>query len=209
MSISRCFPALFLVLSMPVFAGNSNRSVAHPAVVELPQRRFVSVFAPNRRWSLVATPFSTKHEEKLFLEDRRTGERTLLKAYGRDLAVSWSPDSSAFFLNNAYGSNVESAYIYWVGKEQPLKLDDLILNSDSEVRSVNADHAYFHVYRWQNSSSVNVEYCGHTNDVPVRQFHFLYRVDLHGGDGADADVHRISGKVWPFASFSSPECLHN
>ncbi len=206
MRYRRFVPVLFLALSMPVFAGNSSSGAKYPAKVSLPQRKTVSIPSPNGRWNLVATPVRSESDRQLFLVNRSSGERSLIKTYQRDLTVGWGPDSHAFFLNDGLGSNIEEAYIHWISKDQPLLLDDLILRSDPEARALNADHTYFHVYRWRNAHSVDVEYCGHTSETPVRQFYFLYRVDLSGSNGTDADIHRFQGKVSPATTL---DCLHS
>ena len=196
---------------MSVFAGGTDNPVTKPAKVELPQNKTVSISSPDGRWNLVATPFNVADptaDRKLFLANRRTGERNLVKSYGRDLSVGWGPDSRAFFLNDAFASNVEDAYIYQIGGEQPFKLNDRVLGSDPEARALGADHTYFHAWRWLNTHSVEVEYCGHRSSYPARQFHFLYRVDWRGDDAADAEVHRLSKSVQP-ASLTAPECLHD
>ena len=178
----------------------------HPTKVSLPQEKTVSIPSPNGKWHLVAPPIGLEDDKKLFLMKQGDGKRHLVKTYNRNLTVGWSPDSQAFFLNDGLGSNVEEAYIFWIGKNQPLLLDDLILHSDSEARTLNADHTYFHVYRWQNAHTVDVEYCGHTSDVPPRQFDFLYRVRFNDDDGKDVDVRRVQGNVQPSTTL---DCIHD
>lgn len=133
----------------------------------------------------------------LTLEDHATGQRTLVKHYDRGIDVGWSPDGHAFFLNDAYGSNVESAYIYPLGAPAPLLLDGLIYKADPKARNAPADHTYIHIHRWVSPSTVLAEYCGHNSMSPYRQFDFLYRVALTADDTQVLSIRRISMKTWP------------
>jgi hypothetical protein len=175
-------------------------SAASPATpnreINLPGHKTVRIASPDGRWLLVASPFSSAHCETLTLEDTRTRQRALAKSYCRSIDVGWSPDSQSFFLNDAYGSNVEDAYIYRRSELAPLELDDILLKADVQARSiVNADHTYFQVIRWIGPNTVLAEYCGHTSDDPYVEFDFRYRVKLSGSQ--DAVAHKISGRVRP------------
>jgi len=174
--------------------------------VELPGGKTVHIRSPNARWTLIASPYSENQERTVTLEDKITSARTLVKRYDRSLSVGWSPDSRAFFLNDAYGSDGEDAYIYWPGVSQPLKLNDPILRADAQAAGIPADHTYFQVRRWLSAKSVLVEYCGHGSEAPARQFDFLYYVDLNSPEEAAIAVRRISERVGPL-SFSANECL--
>ena len=104
--------------------------------------------------------------------------------------------AQAFFLNDALGSNVEDAYIYWTGSTSPLNIDDILLRGDAQTQNViNADHSYFQVIRWIGPRTLLAEYCGHTSDTPIVQFDFRYRVELTGSQSAVA--HKLSGHVGP------------
>ena len=174
--------------------------------VELPGGKTVHIPSPNGRWTLIASPDSENQERTVALEDKITGATTLVKRYDRSLSVGWNPDSRAFFLNDAYGSDGEDAYIYWPGKTEPLQLNAPILRADAQAAGIPADHAYFKVRRWLGAKSVLVEYCGHGSEAPARQFDFLYHVDLNTPEEAAIAVRRISERVGPL-SFSVNECL--
>jgi len=145
------------------------------------------------------------YERALDLKDAVSGREKRIKTYYRSLRVGWSPDSRAFYMNDAFASDREDAYLYWVDKTKAQDLGDLILRRDQEARQLGADHQYFHVYRWADAGAVEVEYCGHTSNAPVRRFDFLYRVGL--GQPV-ADFVRISGEVRPVANLFSEECRY-
>jgi len=174
--------------------------------VELPGRKTMHIPSPDGRWMLIASPYSEDRGRTVTLEDKTTRANMLVKRYDRSLSVGWSPDSRAFFLNDAYGSDGEDAYIYWPGVSQPLKLNDPILRADAQAAGIPADHAYFQIRRWLGAKSVLVEYCGHGSEAPARQFDFLYHVDLNTPEEAAIAVRRISERVGPL-SFSVNDCL--
>jgi hypothetical protein len=172
---------LVFVLGLALAAGSSQSAsgAAHGFEITLPRSRTVRVPSPDGRWMLVASPFSPDHGNTLTLEDRRTGAKTVVKRYDRSIGVGWSPDSRAFFLNDAYGSNVEDAYVYWPGAAEPWQLDDILLKNDAKARAIAADHTYFQVRRWLNAKTVLVEYCGHdSGGAIVGGFDLKYRVEL-------------------------------
>jgi len=161
----------------------------------LPRSKTVRIQSPNGSWTLIASLFSAVHANTLTLEEHTTHRDKIVKLYDRSIGVGWSPDSQAFFLNDAYGSDREGAYIYRLGEDQPFPLDNLILKFDSDARRISADHTYFRVRRWFNASTILVEYCGHGSDPPAQQFDFLYRISLSGTDSRPTVVERLSHRV--------------
>jgi hypothetical protein len=202
--------ALLLATGLGVSAAASKRPASiRSREIELPQDRLVKIPSPDGRWQLIASPCSAKHcdARTLALEDRRTGRQVFIKnQYNRDLGVGWSPDSKAFFLNDAFASNVEDAYIYRPGQATPVELDDILLASDRRARSIDADHTYFQVRRWLTPHSVLAEYCGHTSNYPSVQFDFLFRVELGDGGKTAIAAHPIYGRVRP--ARLNGECTH-
>ena len=78
------------------------------SAVSLPSNRTEAIPSPDGAWALVAGPSS---QRTIILENRSEHKRKLVKKYERSAQVGWSPDSRAFFLNDAYGSNLEDAFI--------------------------------------------------------------------------------------------------
>lgn len=104
------------LLGLPV--GSTPQGNRKTAMVSLPTDRTETIPSPDGAWALVAGPIT---ERTIMLENRSEHTQTLVKEYSRSLQVGWSPDSRAFFVNDAYGSNLEDAFIYWIGnKETPI-----------------------------------------------------------------------------------------
>jgi hypothetical protein len=137
---------------------------------------------------LVASPFRKSGEHTLALLDKKTGHSTLVKTYDRSLVVGWSPDSAAFFINDALGSSEEQSYLYSLASKK-----------------IPADHTYFRVRRWVNGSSVALEYCGHNSSDPAQQFDFLYIVNLSPTNKLPVKVRRTAANIGPLSIFK-PEC---
>jgi hypothetical protein len=187
---------LSLILGLVLCAaGDESAWLTDQQVIQIP--------SPDRRWVLIVSPIS-EHAHALDLKDAGSGRETRVMVYDRGLRVEWSPDSKAFYMNDAYGSNQEDAYVYWIDRRKAMLLSDLILNKDPEARKLGADHQYFHAYRWVDASTVEVEYCGHTTGALFVQFDFLYRVGL---GRAAADIVRLSGKTRR-VTFSEQECQY-
>ncbi len=201
---------IFLAFALVIPSGVIGAASVSPSLrderISLPGRKTIHIPSPDGRWTLVASPYRNTGDRSLTLEDKATGAKTLVKLYDRSLSVGWSPDGRAFFLNDAYGSDGEDAYIYWPGMSQPLKLNDHVLEADPLAAQIPADHTYFQVRRWLKAKTVLVEYCGHGSEAPARQFDFLYHVDLNGPENPIVAVRRISERVGPL-SFSVDECL--
>jgi hypothetical protein len=203
----RTFASVLLASTLgAALAAPSSTAIPNREVV-LPSRATVRIPSPDRRWLLIASPFQRNAESSLVLTEVQTGRELLRRPIDRSIAVAWSPDSRGFFLNDAYGSNVESAYIYHLGAPSPLKLDDLILAADPQASAIPADHVYFHVYRWVTPRTLLAEYCGHTTDlVPGKQFDFLYRVVLDPTGSKAVTVRQISSRVHPPSFAAGAEC---
>ncbi len=199
------FPLLLIAISVSRGA-TAARQFHRAGWINLPGRRTIRIPSPNGRWILIASPVSLEHDSTLVIEERTSGRRMLVRRYDRSMGVGWSPDSTALFLDDAFGSDEESAYIYWPAARKLLLLDKLILDQDPEAKNVDADHTYFQVRRWISSTSIIVEYCGHGSGSPARQFDFLYRGEIHGPNDPGVALRRISSRVVP-VSFGVSECL--
>jgi hypothetical protein len=147
--------------------------------------------SPDRRYALVGTTVRTdlptvkcpacySLEAKLWLENTSSHARTLLLSPGSSASAGWSPDGSAFFVNDREGSNQESAYIYLTESLKKLDLDDRILAVDPGAERFVQGHAYFEVNRWQGNGAVEVWLSGHTDEAPVQCFLLRYRVSRSG-----------------------------
>jgi hypothetical protein len=121
------------------------------------------------------------------------------------LVVGWSPDSAAFFINDALGSSEEQSYLYSLARKKLVSLDDVLQKEDPNALQIPADHTYFRVRRWVNGSSVALEYCGHNSSDPAQQFDFLYIVNLSPTNKLPVKVRRTAANIGPLSIFK-PEC---
>ena len=193
-----CIP-VFLGATLLAQSSNGTRK-------DLPTDKVESIPSPNGRWVLVATPSETR---TVTLVDKESQKRALIKEYDRSLQIGWSPDSSAFFLNDAYASNLEDAYVYFIAFGKPVLLNDYVLGHDSEAKSVakKVDHAYFQVGNWTNAGTLLLEYCGHGGEAPGIQFDFIYKIDFRDFDSYAwrVEVKRVSRRLGPL-SLPAPDC---
>jgi hypothetical protein len=110
-------------------------------------------------------------------------------------------------MNDAYGSNGEDAFVYWINTKEPLLLDDVILGQDKEAKTLaeTADHAYFQVGRWVSANKLLVEYCGHNGTPPGQQFDIVFEVTIDGSHRTRTTSRRVSGKIGTLTD-STSEC---
>ena len=134
--------------------------------------------------------FGGDKEAELWLEDTRSHRRkSVVKITVQTLSIAWSPDSTAFAVNDRAVSDLETAYIYNVKTLERLDLRRSILAADPEARSFvpsgnAAPHSYFHVLRWLDAKHVEVQLHGHTDGIRIGStvrpgdcFDLRYRVD--------------------------------
>lgn len=159
-----------------------------------------ALVSPDRRQGL----FGSEDGRQLWAEDRRTHERRpVLNVTIRTLTLAWSPDSSAFIVNDRVVSDVEYAYIYDVKTLQRLDLRSLIISADPATTPFlpgtnTAPHSYCHAIRWLDAHRAELQLHGHTAGVrqgnrirPADCFDFRYSV------GRDGVVKKLSEHVSP------------
>jgi hypothetical protein len=117
---------------------------------------------------------------QLWIEDIRTHKRTKLFDILRDLSAGWSPDGAAFYVNDFQGSDEEDAYLYDAATLQRLDLEARIQAADPASRRFAKGHAYYEVTHWLGNQEVAVRFYGHTDEPPVTDFEFRYRVSRAG-----------------------------
>lgn len=117
---------------------------------------------------------------QLWIEDTRTHQRTKLFDILRDLSAGWSPDGAAFYVNDFQGSDEADAYLYDAATLERLDLDARIQAADPDSRRFANGHTYCEVTRWVGRQEVAVRFHGHTDEPPVTDFEFRYRVSRAG-----------------------------
>jgi hypothetical protein len=172
---------LFITQAGLTLTGNGN----------FPSCQQVRIMAPNGNWALVSPPnpeFCPKEdkgkyadfEPKLFLMNESNHRKRLVMRYSSGGDVGWAPGSMAFFVNEQVGSNVGDAYIYGTASLKKLDLTDVIFRSDSAAAKFKIGHRYVRARKWIDDHSILVQFCGHTDESPVIQFDFRYRVTVTG-----------------------------
>lgn len=174
-----------------------------PPTLELPGDVRQMLPSPDGRWALIGTPLP---DRELRLENQADKHQELVTGFSRSLSAAWSPDSKAFFVNDAYGSNLEDTYVYWLGSKEPHKLNDLILTHYKWDTEVDADHAYFQAVRWLGPAKLLVEYCGHGHGG-LHQFDFVYVITLANSAGQESKTRRVSREIRP-ADLSKSDCKY-
>jgi len=100
--------------------------------------------------------------------------------YSRSVDILWSPDSSAFVLNDWAGSNVASVYLYRVlDLTHPMDLGDKLWSALRNKRDkdsiAKSDHVYMFASKWISATVLEIKEAGHGAGVA---FTFYYLWDL-------------------------------
>src|SRR5271170_1311387 len=117
---------------------------------------------------------------QLWIEDTHAHRRTKLLDIPSTLTAAWSPDGTAFYLNDHAGSDKELSYIYDAATLQRIDIAARIQAEDPESRPFANGHAYFEIERWQGNQEIAVRFFGHTDEPPVTCFDFRYGVSRTG-----------------------------
>src|SRR6266446_4185808 len=181
----------FLLTQLPLLAAQTKS--AHPPVVDLPRAHRTSLAAvtripsPNGKWTLIFECPNDCSERKLWIEEKASHTRKLVKEYDRSLSISWAPDSGLFFVNDASGSTDPLSYVYDPATLKPTDLAKLLVAGDpGAAQFLGVGHSYLQARRWVNSRELLVVLYGHFDEPPLGGFTLQYRVAL------DGHVHKIS-----------------
>jgi len=192
--VLRLFMTAVLLIQLPSLAAQTKS--AHPPVVDLPRAHGTSLAAvsripsPNGKWTLILECPNDCSERKLWIEEKASHTRKLVKEYDRSLSISWAPDSGLFFANDASGSTGTLCYLYDPSTLKETDLAKVVLAGDPDAAQfLNAGHSYLNAKRWVNSHELLVVLEGHNDGLPPYGFTLRYRVDLSGS------VHKLSQHV--------------
>jgi hypothetical protein len=167
----------------------AQREAPHPAVVVLPSGSVTRIPSPDRHWVLIfeCPDFNEKayQERKLWIEDSRSHSRRLVKEYERSAAISWTPDSQRFFVEDAFGSNGSLSYVIEPATLKTTDLSSIIASSDGEAEQyLKAGHSYLAAKRWLSSHELRVILFGHfdgdASPSVLSSFTIRYNVDISG-----------------------------
>lgn len=103
---------------------------------------------------------------RLYLLRRDQRKPILLRSYDRDVDILWSPDSSAFVVNDWIGSNITNPYLYYVNNtshpiEITSKLFAALKGGPDRYSLNNSDHLYVFATRWRTPTSLEIKVTGH------------------------------------------------
>jgi hypothetical protein len=191
MKVLRCAAAALMLSALPCAVVVSSAQRAEISIPSSDHSGTGRLPSPNGRYVLVGTTVRTdlptakcpgcySLEAKLWLEDGSSHARTLLLNPGSSASAGWSPDGSAFFVNDREASDQEFAYFYETASLKKMNLDDKILAADPGAKRFLEGHFYFEVKRWLGSGAAEVWLDGHTDAAPVQCFLRRYRVRRSG-----------------------------
>jgi type IV secretory pathway protease TraF len=186
-----CSAALFVsILSLTVaVAAFAKTSICFPGGVS-------DLTSPNGLYTIknVDQPVGSGNQPKHLLLFLRQGEQKkialnphrlyadapVVASYDRCVDILWSPDSSAFVLNDWMGSNVASVYLYQVRDlRHPIDIGDKLfgaLKDQQDKRSIaKSDHVYMFASKWISATVLEIKEAGHGPGVA---FTFYYLWDL-------------------------------
>jgi len=135
---------------------------------------------PSPDGTLILYEKASASEPQLWIENARTQRHTKLFDIPSTLSAAWSADGTAFYVNDHAGSDEELAYIYDAATLQRIDIAARIQAEDPKSRPFTNGHAYFHVERWEGNQEVAVRFFGHTDEPPVTDFVFRYRISRTG-----------------------------
>jgi hypothetical protein len=163
--------------------------MANARVLDLPWGPTKRLPSPDGTLALYEK--ASDNAPQLWIEDTRTHRRTKLFDIPSTLSAAWSADGSAFYVNDHEGSDEEQAYIYDAATLKRVDIGARIQAEDAKSRPFTKGHAYFHVERWEGNQEVTVRFFGHTDEPPVTDFDFRYRV------GRTGTVKKLSQRTAP------------
>jgi dipeptidyl aminopeptidase/acylaminoacyl peptidase len=165
-------------------------------ILELPFGESKRLSSPDGRYVLFGREYDQKANKppELWIEDTRTSRRTRLLELNGTASAAWSPDGTAFYVNNRWASDSENACIYDAATLQRIDLGKAIVDNDREARRFANGHAYFEVDRWQGSQNVAVRFHGHSDEAPVVCFELRYDVSR------TSSVKKLSQRTAPVTS---------
>jgi hypothetical protein len=163
------------LLALAAFMANAQQ-------LDLPWGPVKRLASPDGSKVLYGVPYQAGRNDgpQFWMEDTRTHHRRKLLDIPSTLSAGWSPDGTKFYVNDHLGSDEENAYIYDAATLERIDLGARIQAADPASHRFAKGHAYYQVTRWEGSDEVAVKFFGHTDEPPVTDFDFRYRVSRAG-----------------------------
>ena len=170
-----------------------EKRTAAPPELHLPYGPVTRLASPDGFRILYGVPYQSGINDgpQLWIEDTRTHQRNMLLSIGGTLAAVWSPDGSAFSVQDHFASDSARTYIYDANAVRRLDTAGLIRVVDPSTERFANGHAYFDLERWDGAQNVIVRLHGHTDQPPVVCFDLRYRVSRTGA------VAKLSQREFP------------
>jgi hypothetical protein len=176
-------------------------AAAHPAALDWPFGKTSELPSPDGRHTIYgerAQP-GVRDAPELWLRHRGRSERRRLLELTSNARAFWSQDSRSFVIVDRAASNTMTSFICDSKGGVVLEIDGALLQYDPELRAVANGHFYVEAQRFLDARTVRVAAFGHTDDMPVRCFRFVYSVSL------DGRVKRLSKRVSPATATACDE----
>lgn len=163
--------------------------------LHLPYGPVTRLASPDGSRILYGVPYQSGINDgpQLWIEDTRTHQRNMLLSIGSTLSAVWSPDGSAFSVEDRFASDSARTYLYDAQTLRRLDTAGRIEAFEPDTERFTIGHAYFDLDRWEGSQNVIVRLHGHTDKMPVVCFDLRYRVSRAGA------VTKLSQHVFPIS----------
>jgi hypothetical protein len=140
------------------------------------------VDAPSGIFAICNEDHDEEPNHSLFLVTKRAGTKKKLLDYGRNVEVSWAPDSEMFFVNDNWGSNASECLVTNIRTMKELSTLELVQNKLTK-RESGADHLYVTCSGWNSNIDVGIVAHGYGGDGPPDLFAFdhKYTLDIASG----------------------------
>jgi hypothetical protein len=128
-------------------------------------------------------------DRRVWVQNNRTHERKLLIELQRTGLIGWAPLGSAFFLNDDFGSNESSAYLYFPAENRNFDIGTLLDQKfPQDLRFEENSHHYVDGIRWVGKDAILVKRHGHFDQYVSggNEFAICYLVNTQG------EVSRLS-----------------
>jgi hypothetical protein len=144
-----------VLISPPAYPGYSGITYNDPSQrVTFPGTK-TEAKSPDGRYMIRNTDDQTRQPvHMLSLVETKTHHTIMTYSYDRNVDVLWSPDSSAFVINDHEGSDSTRPLLYslpWGDKKTDLleELTDFLRKQHNEKLVLKNDHVYLSVRRWE------------------------------------------------------------
>lgn len=161
------------------------------AILDWPFGLVSQLPSPDGRHIVYGEPYQPGIREapELWLRHRGRPERKRLLELTATARAFWSPDGRHFVIVDREASDRMASSVYDSEGRVVLKISPQ--GFDKELGTLATGHFYVEAQRFLDAHTIQAAAYGHTDEVPVRCFRFLYSVTLGG------KINRLSKRVSP------------